>query len=276
MPAPHFNNLGKKAKDLFKKQYDYKNEVKVTSKASGVKLESGGYQAKGLNGYTKANWTDAYLGAIEIEAHSGGTAKGQFKLSGVTDGVNVTVAGAGSGNVSVETTYEQDLISCNVKATRSAKGSTGILASAVLGLEGVSVGGQVNLDLEQLGSPKDYNLGAEYSQKDLTASLVTSNKGEDITASYFQTVSKSLKLGSSMLVKPEAGTRLFTFGTEYALDPATTIKAKADSNGIIGTSVTHTLANPALKLQVSAQFDGLSSDVLSAQKFGVSVSLGDF
>jgi len=276
MPSPHFNNFGKKAKDLFKKQYDYKNEIKVTSKAAGVKLESGGYQAKGLNGYTKANWTDAYLGDIEIEAHSGGVAKGQFKLNGVTDGVNVTVSGAGTGSMAVETTYEQDLISCNVKATRCPKGSTGIVASAVLGLEGVSVGGQVTLDLANMGSPKDYNLGAEYTQKDLTASLVTSNKGEDITASYYQTVSKSLKLGSSMLVKPEAGTRLFTFGTDYALDSATTVKAKADSNGIIGTSITHTLADPNAKLCFSAQFDGLSSDVLSAQKFGVSVNLGDF
>jgi hypothetical protein len=47
------SDIAKSAKDLFKKGYDYKNEVKVVSESSGVKVESGGYQAKGICGYTK-------------------------------------------------------------------------------------------------------------------------------------------------------------------------------------------------------------------------------
>jgi hypothetical protein len=277
MVPPQFKNLSKSTKDLFKKGYDYKNEVKVTSNAGGVKLESGGYQCKGLVGYTKANFNMDYFGDVEIEVHSSGLAKKQFKLNNVTDGVNVTVAATGCGKLTVDSTYEKDMIAATFAAAHNlSKGSTDLSASAVFGMDGVSVGGSVNMSASNMGSPTDYNMGAEYKQSDLTASIVTSNKGEDLTASYFQKVCGKMQLGASMLVQPEAGTRLFTFGTNYVLDNATTIKAKADSCGIVATSVTHTLANPNMKLCVSSQFDALSSDCFSAQKFGVSVNLGEF
>lgn len=267
-----FKDFGKKAKDLFKKQYDYKNEVKVVSNASGVKVETGGYQAKGLTGYSKVNFTDKTLGDVELEAHSCGVTKGQLKFKNVTDGVDATIA-ASAKDLSAETTYNKGSLACQAKVTHGfAKSNTGLAASAVLGVDDVSVGANVNLCCANPNSPKDYNVGAEYAQKDLIASLVTSNQGNDITASYFQKVSDDLVLGSSMLVKPDAGSRLMTFGGEYSLDEATTLKAKADSNGIVGTSITHTLAKPALKFCVSAQFDALSSDVLSAQKLGVSLT----
>lgn len=275
MAPPQFKDLGKKAKDLFKKSYDFKNELKVVSKADGVKLENGGVMGKTLVGHTKANWTDQYLGDIEVEAHSCGIAKGQFKLKKVTDGVDVTVAGGACGAVSVEATYVQTNVSATVKADHNLnKGSTGVLACAVLGFDGVSVGGTVSVDAS--GSPKDYNVGAQYSQKDLTASLVTSNKGDDITMSFFQNYSKSTCLGASMLIKPEDGSRVFSFGTDHQLDCKTAIKAKADSNGVVGTAVSHVLANPAMKFCVSAEFDALGADVCKAQKFGISLNFGDF
>lgn len=267
-----FKDLGKKAKDLFKKKYDYKNEVKVVSNANGVKVETGGYQSSGLAGYTKANFSDKMLGDVELEAHSTGVTKAQLKYKNVADGVDVTLNGSACGNLSVETTYAQDSIWGTASVSHSlSKGATKIALSAVIASDGVSVGGSVNLDAANPTSPSDYNMGAEYSQSDLTASLVTSNQGNDITASYFQKVSGDLSLGASMLVQPDAGSRLFTFGGDYSLDASTGVKAKCDSNGIVGTAITHNLAKPNCAFTISAQFDALSSDVLAAQKLGVSV-----
>lgn len=276
MPPPQFKDLGKKAKDLFKKQYDYKNEMKVTSKAGGVKLESVGLSAKsGLVGSTKANWKDEYLGDIEVEAHSSGIAKGQFKLSNITDGVNVTVAGDAAGALSAEAVYAQENVAATAKASHNLnKGSTTVMASATVGFDAVSVGGQVNLDAS--GSLKDYNLGLEYATKDLTASVVTSSKADDVTVSYFQKLSCCTVLGASMLVQPESGTRLYTFGTDYKLDKSTGVKVKADSKGVVGTAVTHTLADPKMKVGVSAEFNAAGADAFKAQKFGVSLSFGEF
>jgi hypothetical protein len=275
MAVPQFKDLGKKAKDLFKKQYDFKNEAKIVSKAAGVKLESGGVHSKGLVGYTKANWTDDYLGDVEVEAHSCGLAKGQFKLNNVADGVNLTVSGAASGCVGLEANYAQENIAATLKAGHNLnKGCTSVSASAVLGFDGVSVGGQVDLDAS--GSPKDYNVGAQYSAKDLVAAMVTSNKGDDITVSFHQKVSCCTSLGASMLVKPESGSRAYTFGTDYSLDKNTGIKVKAGSCGTVGVAVSHTLADPKVKLGISAQFNALSDDIFKAQKFGICLNFGEF
>jgi hypothetical protein len=275
MAPPSFKDLGKKAGDLFKKSYDYKNEIKVVSKADGVKLENGGVSGKALVGYTKANWTDQYLGDIEVEAHSCGLAKGQFKLKKVADLADITVAGGACGGLSVEASFAQDNITAQAKVAHNLnKGFKGLTSSAVFGFDGVSVGGSVALDAS--GAPTDYNLGAQYSQKDLTAALVTSSKGDNITVSFFQTYSAATTLGASMLVKPEDGSRLFTFGTEHKLDSNTTVKGKATSTGVVGTSVTHVLANPSMKVVVSAEFDATGSDITKAQKFGIGLNFGDF
>merc|ERR1712194_418959 len=185
-----------------------------------------------------------------------------LKFKGVTQGVDVTLAGSAK-DVSLDTVYSQDSVTATAKVVHGlSNSSTAVSISGVLG---------VDVDAANPAAPSDYNVGAEYTQKDLTASLVTSSQGNDITASYFQKIGGDLNLGSSMLVKP-SGTRLFTFGGEYALDKCTALKAKADSKGIVGTSITHTLAKPALKFCISAQFDALSSDILAAQKLGVSLT----
>lgn len=274
MPSTQFKDLGKKAKDLFKKQYDYKNELKVTSTSSGVKLETTGSKGKdSLCGSTKANFKDDYLGDVEIEVHSSGTAKGQFKLSKIADGADLTVTGAESGEVTAEVVYSQGSIAALLKAVYNDKGPS-VSAAATVGFDGVTVGGQV--DVDAAGAPKDYNLGAEYATKDLTAALVTSGMGNDITVSLFQKLAGGTLLGASLLVKPEKGERTFTFGTDYSLDKATQIKAKADSNGAVGTAVVHTLKDPSMKVAVSAEFNALSDDAFKANKFGISLSFGEF
>lgn len=278
MPAPpKFADFGKKAKDLFKKEYDFKNEVKVVNKTKGgVKLESGGYQGKAVDGFTKATWKDDTVGEIEIEAHTCGEVKGQVKLPSFIDGASSTLNADSKGNISLDTHYHQDFYLLTAKVSHAlSKSNTCIDASASLGFEGVSVGGSLCLDAADLGSPKDFNVGAQYAHGDLLASLVTANQGADITASYFQKVSKELSLGSSVAIKPESGNRLFTFGYEFGLDDNTKIKKKFDSNGIIAASITHKLKDLGLTCCVSSQYDAFGSDMLVAQKFGFGITFGD-
>jgi voltage-dependent anion channel protein 2 len=275
MPVPQFKDLGKKAKDLFKKQYDYKNEIKTTNTTSGVKIETGGCSNNGLSGYTKANWTDDYLGDIEIEAGSCGKARGQFKLKDCAPGVNLTVSGACSGSVSLETNYAQDMIAATICAQHNlSKGCTGINASAVVGMEGFSLGGSVALDAS--GSPEDYSVGAQYATKDLVAALTTAKKGEEVNVNVFNQWSSSTSLAASVNVKPSSGDSTFGLGSHWNLNRATSIRAKVDSNGVVGTAITHTLASPNMKVGVSSQYNALSNDAFKAQKFGMSFSFGDF
>jgi len=272
---PQFRDLGKKAKDLFKKQYEYKNECKVISKAENtVVVESGGYhQAKGLAGFTKVTWTDKAIGAFEVEAHSTGEYKGKL-VTNKYEGVGVTVEGAPAA-ASVEAAYSKESFAVATKVTHNIdKGDTNVNVGAVIGFDGISVGANCDFNAANPSAPTDYNIAAECSQKDLIGTIVTSNKLIDITASYFQTISPRLVLGSSLVVKPDS--RVLVTGGEYNLDKFTTIKFKGDSVGVVGTAVTHTLSNPPAKLIASAQFDTQSSNPFSPQKCGLSVCFGDF
>jgi len=275
MSVPQFRDLGKKAKDLFKKQYDFKNEVKTISKAEDtVVVESGGYHnPKGLAGFTKVSWKDKAIGDFEIEAHSTGEYKGKLVTKKI-EGVGVTIE-AVPASVSAEAAYGQEAFSIAAKLTHNIeKAESNVNVGAVIGFDGVSVGGSCDLNPANGGSVQDYNIGAECAQKDLVGTIVTSNKLIDITASYYQTINPRLVLSSSLVVKPDS--RVFVTGGEYSLDKFTTIKFKGDSVGVVAAAVTHTLSNPPTKLIASAQFDTQSSNPLSPQKFGLSVCFGDF
>lgn len=187
----------------------------------------------------------------------------------------MSVSGNAVPSATVEATYAKDFFSGTLNFGSNFAGKNVVNASGALGFDGVAVGGAAQFCLAS-GCAKDYNVGAEYTQKDLTATLVTSNKGEDITTSFFQKISSTFSVGTRLNIEGEAGSRTLAVGSEYALDANTTVKKSLDSNGIVNVAVSHTLANPAAKVNVAAQFDALSSDCCKANKFGVCITLGDF
>jgi hypothetical protein len=270
MPA-QYKDLGKKAKDLFKKQYDFKNEIKVTSKSSGVKIESGA--SAGFVGHSKANWDDEFLGAIEVEAHSSGVAKGKFTKKGVADGVDVTVNGDAKGEIGVEATYSMDMLAATAKATHNLeKGSTALMASATVGMGDITAGGQV--DLDAAGSLKDYQVGLQYSTKDLIAAL-SSSKFENVDIHVYHNMCSSTTVGANASIQ---GADKYTLGLgcDHSIGKGLGVKAKADSNGGVAIALTHTLAEPKMKVGMSAQYNALGDKPFQASKFGISLNLGEF
>jgi len=277
---PKFADFGKKTKDLFKKTYEFKKELKVINKANnGITIETwGAYDKNALTGFTKAKWADKAYGEFEVEANSASEVKGKVVTKKVSD-VGVTVEGNSNSkatNVSAEATYTKGEFLVTGKANHALGKDTTLSASGAWGRNGIAVGGHVNFNAKDVSAPTDFNIGAECAQKDLTVTVVTSEKLSDITVSYFQTLKNGLQLGSSLDVKPDSSSRLFTFGGEYDVDKVTKLKFKADSTGLVASSVTHTLADPAVKLQVAAEFNTQAADVFAPQKLGFSVSLGDF
>jgi len=277
---PKFADFGKKTKDLFKKTYEYKKELKVINKANnGVTIETwGAYDKNALTGFTKAKWADKNYGEFELEANSASEVKGKVVTKKVSD-VGVTVEANSNSkavNVSAEAAWAKGELLVTAKANHTHTKDTIFSASGVWGRAGIAVGGHVNVNSKDVATPVDFNIGAECAQKDLTVTVVTSEKLSDITVSYFQTLPNGLQLGSSLDVKPDSSTRLFTFGGEYDVDKTTKLKFKADSTGLVASSVTHTLVNPAVKLQAAAEFNTQAADVFTPQKVGFSVSLGDF
>lgn len=277
---PQLKDFGKKVNDLFKKGHDFTNSVKTINKSSnGVGIETSAVTGKALVGACKITHSDKSLGGdVEVNVSSAGNASAtnaKVTFTKLIPSGKLSISGNAAPLATVEATFAKDFFAGILTLKSNLAGKNGLNASGSIGYDGVAVGATAAVCLTA-GSVLDYNVGAEYAQKDLIASLVTSNKGDDITTSFFQKISPTFTLGTRLAIESAAGSRTLSVGSEYALDSATTLKTSASSTGIVNTSVSHILASPALKLNLSAQFDALSSDILKANKMGVGVTLGDF
>jgi hypothetical protein len=278
---PQFKDFGKKVGDLLKKGYDFKNEFKsVNTSAQGVKIETSAVNGKELVGNCKITHSDKNLNAdLEVNVSTGGCASAtnaKVTLNKLIPKVNkLSVSGNADSAVTLEAIYSHDFFAGSLTVSRNKDGKTKLKKSGAIGYDGVAVGGDFSCDLAD-PSKFDFNCGAEYAQKDFIASLVTSNQGDDVTTSFFQKVSPGFTLGTKLVIESEAGKRSLTVGSEYAMDKSTTLKTSINSGGVINASVAHILANPACKLNISAQFDALGGDVLKANKMGVGITVGEF
>jgi hypothetical protein len=244
-----------------------------------VTIETTATHSNGIAGNLKINHKDKDLGAeVEVNVNSAGKAdatNAKITFDKLIPSGKLAVSGNASPSANVEATYGKDFFAGLLNFGTDFADKNKVCASGAIGFDGVAVGGAAAFCLKA-GAVSDYNVGAEYTQKDLTASLVTSNKGDDITTSFFQKVNNNFSLGTRLNIEGNVGTRTLAVGSEYKLDSATTLKKSLDSNGVCNVSVAHVLTNPAAKVNVAAQFDALGSDFLKANKMGVCVSLGDF
>jgi hypothetical protein len=276
---PQFKDFGKKVSDLLKKGYDFKNEFKIINKSSNVIIETSASHTKSLDGNCKITHTDKSIGGnVEVNVSSAGAASAtnaKLTFDKLIPSGKVSISGNAAPSANLETTYAKDFFAGTLNLGSNFAGKNTATASGALGFDNVAVGGAASFCATS-GTAQDYNVGAEYSTKDLTATMVTSNKTEDITTSFFQKMSSTFSVGTRLNIEGEAGSRTLAVGSDYTLDKSTNVKTSFDSNGIVNVNVCHILANPAAKINVAAQFDALSSDIFKANKFGIGVTVGDF
>lgn len=133
--------------------------------------------------------------------------------------------------------------------------------------------------INQQAQLTETNYGAEYitPTRDLVASVFTEknasvlNAAFDFRASRDQSVAAIFKTDLS-----GKAARSLTLGTEYRLDADTLVKLKGElPSGIVSTAVQHQLRNPRALVGLAASFS-TANNTIAADKFGVSISLGDF
>jgi len=172
---PLFKNFGKSLADLFKEQFDFKKQVKVkTTTTSGLTLTSSAEtssKAGEFQGNLKATHKAPDLGTFEAEINTAGTTKYSVKADKLTKGLAVKLSGDEKPAGRVEIDYAQELFAASVNVD-VAKDSTAGEVAGVLGMDGLSVGGQVKYDFIRQALA-DFNAGAEYAQADFTATVKT-------------------------------------------------------------------------------------------------------
>lgn len=283
---PYYAKLGKSVKDFFGKKFDIKNELKTINKsANGVKLESSFGGDTSLSGKCKGTYNFGDC-SVEGEFLTVGQINGKFVKKKLVPGLEVSVSGKSKKNlVTLSSKYAQPFYALSADVNYDlCKGAATLDGSAMIGFDGLSVGVSAKVNPGAEDKLSDYNCGAEYTQDDLTLSLVTANCGNVITASYWQKLSGICSVGASLKMDPVTETAtaseqyVLTVGTKYKLDSTTEVSVKGDTGGVVYSNIEHVLSNPNLKLVIGAKFDSNKSGncVVAPDAFGISCTFGDF
>lgn len=253
---PVFKKIGVSCSDLLSKKYDLHHEVKFVSKADALTLEAA---VTGSNaGSVTVKNSDKRFGEGELKLGTDGSSNLKVKFNKFQKGADATINSDGN----LEVNYKADTFAVNAKATAKK-----VAASACIGTDGITFGASTVFTVE--GAVKDYNVGTQYSQGDVTLSLTTANKLDDVTVSMFHKYSSAVQWGAQLKL---ADSTSLTVGTQYGLSKDTTLKGKYGTSGDLTCVVEHKLSMG--KLNVCSDLDTTAG--LKTKSFGVGFTFGDY
>lgn len=150
---------------------------------------------------------------------------------------------------------------------------TAVEGGAVIGFDGLSVGGSVKYDATG-SNVEDYNAGIQYQQGDYTATVKTEEQADAVVGSYVHSVSREVDVGARFKYNIATGNRLFTFGGSLQVDADTHVRGKVSSNGEVEAVAERRLGSPALTYAFSTKFDANQKSHVPTE-FGVLFQFGE-
>lgn len=270
---PTFGDHGKAAKDLLGKKYSFAREITLKSVArNNISLETQGESvATGFAGFVNIKYKNKEYGTWEEKFSTTGKTTYSWESDKLQDGLKVKLSGDQQPTGTVDLTYKQDNTAVTATVKTSGK-ATSVTAAAVVGFDGVSVGGQVSYDASSQ-AVTDYNAAAEYTQPDFTVSVKTANQADDVTVSYIHKVCKDFTYGGQLGYNIASGQRTLAVGAQANVDKGVTVKAKANNAGIVTSLVEHELANQ-VTFRLTTEFDANTYSTVP-QKFGLGLIFGE-
>ncbi|CAB3405937.1 unnamed protein product [Caenorhabditis bovis] len=275
MSPPTFADLGKSAKDLFNKGYNFgflkidsttkagdNKEVEFKSAAAhniGSGKLAGNLDVKykipqyGITLTEKWN-TENQLGTVvEVSEQFGRGLKLTF------DSLYAPHAGKRSGKLKADWALPTARITADVALT-----STPVInAAGVFSREGWLFGAAASFDTSSNKlSSTSLAFGHATKQYTLHSFVVNST---DFGASLYHKVAPNVELGTQLGWKVGGNGADYALATKYSPNRDLIIRAKVNNSSQVAVAATHALS-PALKLTLSTQFNLVSND---AHKFGL-------
>ncbi|CAC5409201.1 VDAC2 [Mytilus coruscus] len=264
MAPPSYSDLGKSARDLFSKGYNFgtnkleaktKTDSKVeftskldhnhdTGKVAGS-LETK-YKWKDYGLTFKEKWTTDNVLNTEI------TVEDQI-VQGLKLAFDTTFAPqTGKKQGTIKTGYKQDYVNmeCDVNFDFAGPAVNGAL---VLGYNGWLGGYQMSFDTSKSKLSKS-NFAVGYSTGDFTLHTNV-NDGAEFGASIYQRVSDDLEAGVSLNWAAGSNATRFGLGAKYVLDRDSSVSLKVNNSSQIGMGYSQKLRD-GVKLTLSTLIEG--------------------
>ncbi|CAL0317208.1 unnamed protein product [Lupinus luteus] len=267
-----YSDIGKKARDLLFRDYNSDQKFTITTYSpTGVAITSSGTkkgdifvadvntQLKNKNITTdiKVDTSSNLFTNITINEPAPGL-KAIF---------NFKVPDQRSGKVELQYVHEYAGISTSVGLTANPV----VNFAGVVGTNAIALGADLSFDTKA-GELTKLNAGLNFTKDDLVASLTVNDKGDALNASYYHVVNPltNTAVGAEVTHRISTNENTLTLGTQHALDPLTTVKARVNNFGKANALIQHQW-RPKSFFTISGEVD--TKAIEKSAKVGLSLAL---
>uniref|UniRef100_A0A7N0TRF2 Uncharacterized protein n=1 Tax=Kalanchoe fedtschenkoi TaxID=63787 RepID=A0A7N0TRF2_KALFE len=267
-----YADIGKRARDLLYRDYQSDHKFTLTTyTANGVAITSSGtkkgefFLADVATQLKNKNITTD----IKVDTNSNlrATVTVDEPAPGLKTIFSFIVPDQKSGKVELQYLNEYAGINTSIGLTANPL----VNFSGVLGNNVLSVGADLSFDTAT-GNFTRINTGLSLAHVDLIAALALNDKADLLNASYYHTVSplSNTAVGAEFTHRFSTNENTLTIGTQHALDPLTTLKARVDNYGKASALIQHEW-RPKSFFTVSGEVD--TKAIEKSAKVGLALAL---
>jgi len=264
MAPPQYADLGKAAKDLFDKGYNYgfaKVDLK-TKTDSGMEFTTKGSSANDtgkISGVLETKYSRPKYGLTMTEKWT--TDNNLTTEVAIQDqiasGLKTTLCtsfapNTGKKSGALKLAHACDYVTANLDTDFEFSGPN-LQGAAVFGYEGWIAGYNFGFDTAKKSLTKN-NLAIGYNNNDIQT-LIRVNDGNEFTGSLYQKVNDDLSIAVQLAWTAGQNNTNFAVASKYNLSGESSISTKFGNNGMIGCSYSHAL-KPGVKVTLSSLVDG--------------------
>ncbi|XP_021722968.1 mitochondrial outer membrane protein porin of 36 kDa-like [Chenopodium quinoa] len=267
-----YSDIGKKARDLLYRDYQSDHKFTLTTyTANGVAITSTGTKKgelfladvstklvnKNITTDVKVDTNSNLFTTITVDEPAPGL-KAIFSFR---------VPDQRSGKVELQYLHEYAGISTSLGLTANPI----VNFSGVIGNSTLSLGTDLSFDTTS-GNFTKCNAGVSFTNEDLIASVNLNDKLDILNASYYHTVSPltNTAVGAELNHSFSSNENTLTIGTQHALDPLTSVKARVNNYGKASALIQHEW-RPRSIVTLSGEVD--TSAIEKSAKLGLGLVL---
>ncbi|KAF7819675.1 outer plastidial membrane protein porin [Senna tora] len=267
-----YTDIGKKARDLLFKDYQSDQKFTLTTHSTnGLVITSSGTK-KGdqiladVNTQIKRGNVTADI-KVDADSNLFTTVKVDEPAPGAKAIFSFRVPDQRSGKVELQYLHDYAGICTSIGLTANPV----VNFSGVLGSNAFAVGTDISFDTKT-GDLTKFNAGASFTRADLIASLNLNDKADALNASYYHVINPltSTAVGAEVTHRFSTNENTLTIGSQHALDPLTTLKARVNNFGKASALIQHEW-RPKSFFTISGEVD--TKAIEKSAKVGLALAL---
>ncbi|MED6192067.1 Voltage-dependent anion-selective channel protein 1 [Stylosanthes scabra] len=267
-----YSDIGKKARDLLFKDYHSDKKFTITTYSpTGVAITSTGIKKGELfvadvNTQLKNNNVTTDI-KVDTDSNLFTTITVNEPAPGLKTIFSFRVPDQRSGKFELQYLHDYAGISTSVGLTANPI----VNFSGVVGTDVLAIGSDLSYDTK-VGEFTKFNAGLNFTKADLVASLTVNEKGDAVNASYYHIVNplNSTAIGAEVTHRFSTNENTLTIGSQHALDPLTTVKARINNSGKAHALIQHEW-RPKSFFTISGEVD--TKAVEKSAKIGLGLAL---